>query len=149
MAAAGVRATYHRCDVADAKALARVLDDIRRADGPIEGILHGARASIAPRVSRKRNARTCWPRSMQRSSGTYNLMRLTQNDPVAWFIGYGSISGRLGSNGQTDYALASDMLCEAHQLVSQASGPVASPIGFHWHPGRAMGWLPSRRSRRP
>ena len=37
-AAAGVEVTYHACDVADAGALAAVLDAVRRQSGPIEGI---------------------------------------------------------------------------------------------------------------
>ena len=41
-AAAGVSATYHTCDVSDRHALAGVLDAIRRSDGPIEGVVHGA-----------------------------------------------------------------------------------------------------------
>ena len=40
--AAGVTARYHECDVADAAQLAVVLDEIRSADGPIEGIVHGS-----------------------------------------------------------------------------------------------------------
>src|SRR5262249_10849468 len=41
-AAAGVQATYHACDISDREALAKVLDEVRRQDGPIHGILHGA-----------------------------------------------------------------------------------------------------------
>ena len=42
---AGVRATYHACDLADRAALARVLDEVRQADGPIVGVIHGMASS--------------------------------------------------------------------------------------------------------
>jgi NAD(P)-dependent dehydrogenase (short-subunit alcohol dehydrogenase family) len=137
MAAADVRATYHRCDVADAKALARVLDDIRRADGPIEGILHGAGIDRAARFEKKKREDVLATIDAK-VHGAYNLMRLTRNDPVAWFIGYGSISGRLGSNGQTDYALASDMLSK---LISwyRSERPGCRAVAFHWHPWQGYG----------
>ena len=64
--------------------------------------------------------------------GALNLMRLTQHDPVKWFIGFGSISGRLGSNGQTDYCLASDMLCKLMAWV-RTRRPEVHAVGFHWH----------------
>ena len=137
MAAAGVRATYHRCDVSDVEALARVLDEIRRVDGPIEGILHGAGIDRASRFEKKKREDVLATID-SKVSGACHLMRLTQNDPVAWFIGYGSISGRLGSNGQTDYALASDMLCK---LISwyRRRRPDCRAVGFHWHPWEGYG----------
>jgi malonyl CoA-acyl carrier protein transacylase/acyl carrier protein/NAD(P)-dependent dehydrogenase (short-subunit alcohol dehydrogenase family) len=137
MAAAGVRATYHCCNVSDAEALARVLDEIRRVDGPIEGILHGAGIDRATRFEKKKREDVLATID-SKVNGAYHLMRLTQNDPVAWFIGYGSISGRLGSNGQTDYALASDMLCK---LISwyRTRRPECRAIGFHWHPWEGYG----------
>jgi acyl transferase domain-containing protein/short-subunit dehydrogenase len=137
MAAAGVRATYHCCDVSDAETLAVVLDEIRRVDGPIEGILHGAGIDRATRFEKKKREDVLATID-SKVSGAYHLMRLTQNDPVAWFIGYGSISGRLGSNGQTDYALASDMLCK---LISwyRTRRPECHAIGFHWHPWEGYG----------
>ena len=42
LAQAGVKATYHACDVANWSALETTLEHIRSIDGPIEGIIHGA-----------------------------------------------------------------------------------------------------------
>ena len=49
-AAAGISATYHSCDVADANALSHVLDVIRQESGPIEGVLHGAGIEISSQL---------------------------------------------------------------------------------------------------
>ena len=40
--AAGVAVRYHVCDLGDRARLSTVLDRIRRDDGPLEGIVHGA-----------------------------------------------------------------------------------------------------------
>ena len=136
-AEAGVSCTYHACDVADRAALARVLDEVRRIDGPIEGILHGAGIEQASRVEKK--SREGMALTMgAKIAGAYNLMQLTRQDPLGHFIGFGSTSGRLGGNGQTDYSAASDMLCK---LVSWYRGerPGCHAVGFHWHPWDELG----------
>ncbi len=64
---AGVSAVYHACDVSDRAALAQVLDEIRQADGPIAGILHGAGLD-ALAASTRNSATPCWPRSTSKSA---------------------------------------------------------------------------------
>ena len=117
--------------MSDRDALAVVLEDIRRADGPIEGILHGAGIDRAGRFERKSRGDVI-DTLAAKVDGARNLMELTREDPVQFFIGFGSISGRLGSNGQTDYAMASDLLCK---LIGwyRASRPECRAVGFHWH----------------
>ena len=136
-AEAGVSCTYHACDVADRGALARVLDEVRRIDGPIEGILHGAGIEQASRVEKKTREGVAATNGAK-IAGAYNLMDLTRQDPVRHFIGFGSTSGRLGGNGQTDYSAASDMLCK---MISwyRTQRPECHAVGFHWHPWDDLG----------
>ena len=70
--------------------------------------------------------------------GAYHLMTLTRHDPLRHFIAFGSISGRLGSNGQTDYCLASDMLCKLMAWY-RTQRPECRATGFHWHPWDEIG----------
>ncbi|MGD9854398.1 MAG: SDR family NAD(P)-dependent oxidoreductase, partial [Planctomycetaceae bacterium] len=134
---AGVRAVYHACNVGDREALSAVLDDIRRMDGPIEGILHGAGIERPCRFEKKtpENVRATFDAKV---AGAYHLMTLTRQDPIRHFVAYGSISGRLGSNGQTDYCAASDMLCK---LVSwyRTQRRECRAVAFHWHPWDEVG----------
>ena len=74
----------------------------------------------------------------RQGGGAVNLMRLTLQDSVRHFIGFGSIAGRLGSNGQTDYALASDALCKLAAWY-QGKRPGVHSVGFHWHPWDEVG----------
>ena len=142
---AGVSCTYHACDVADRAALARVLDEVRKADGPIEGILHGAGIEQATRVEKKTREGVAATNGAK-IAGAYNLMDLTRQDPVRHFIGFGSTSGRLGGNGQTDYSAASDMLCK---MISwyRTQRPSATRWAFTGTPGTSWAWL--RGPRRP
>jgi NAD(P)-dependent dehydrogenase (short-subunit alcohol dehydrogenase family) len=128
--AAGVNATYHACDVADWDDLDRVLRAIRAADGPIEGVVHGAgyaksfrfgtgaatklQTTVAPKVD-----------------GTLALMQLTRDDPLRYFVGFGSLSGRFGGNGLSDYAAANDMLAKLCGWF-RTRRPECHTTCFHW-----------------
>ena len=108
---AGVRFTYHACDVADWDALSKTLDDIRGSDGPIEGIIHGAGYGRPARFEQK--DREALERTVaSKVDGAVALMTLTAEDPLRWFVGFGSLSGRFGGNGLSDYSGANDMLAK-------------------------------------
>jgi NAD(P)-dependent dehydrogenase (short-subunit alcohol dehydrogenase family) len=134
---AGVWARYHACNVGDRAALAAVLEAVRRESGPIEGVLHGAGVDI-PRRFEKKELAGVRATLAAKIDGAANLMALTWNDPVRHFIGYGSVSGRLGSNGQTDYAAASDMLAKLVAWYSHLR-PECRAIAFHWAPWDEIG----------
>lgn len=107
----GLDVSYHACDVSDWAGLGRVLDDVRRASGPIVGIVHGAgfaKTSRLELLKRENLTKTI----DAKLSGALGLMQLTQQDPLAYFIGFGSISGRYGGNGLGDYAAANEMLAK-------------------------------------
>jgi len=59
-------------------------------------------------------------------------MELTQNDPLQFFVGFGSISGRFGANGHTDYSLANDMLAKTIGWYRNRR-PEVGAVTFHWH----------------
>jgi acyl transferase domain-containing protein/NAD(P)-dependent dehydrogenase (short-subunit alcohol dehydrogenase family)/acyl carrier protein len=130
-AAEGIAATYHSCDVADRDRLAAVLEMIRRDDGPIEGILHGAGFGKDSRFDRKEleNVDKCFG---AKNDGAAYLMDLTRDDPLKHFIGFGSISGRFGANGHTDYSAANDMLAKQVDWF-RGVRPDCRSVTFHWH----------------
>jgi NAD(P)-dependent dehydrogenase (short-subunit alcohol dehydrogenase family) len=128
---AGVRATYHCCDVRDRGQLSEVLDRIRESDGPIEGIIHGAGIAVDARFENKKRENVL-NTIMTKVGGAANLIALTAADPLRFFVGFGSVAGRFGAKGQSDYAAANDMLCkQIGQLRMQRPDCVA--LGIHWH----------------
>ncbi len=129
-AAAGVHAVYHQCDLSQRDQLDRTLADIRQQDGPITGIVHGAGWANSGRFGMRH------PDYFERTitgklDGAVGLMSLTQHDPVQYFIGFGSISGRYGSNGLSDYAAANDMLAKLCDWY-RAQRPETAVCCFHW-----------------
>ena len=97
-----------------------------------------ARASTAPCRFERKSREDVQATIGAKVDGAYHLMTLTRQDPVRHFIGFGSISGRLGSNGQTDYCLASDMLCKLMGWY-RTQRPECRAVGFHWHPWDEIG----------
>lgn len=131
LAAAELSVTYHACDVTDREALAKVLETIRRQDGPIEGVIHGAGFEKASKFAKKK------PEFVERTlatkvDGAAALMALTWRDPLRCFVGFGSISGRFGGLGQADYCAANELLCK---LIAWYRGqrPDVAATTMCWH----------------
>ena len=129
-ALAGVRARYYVCDVTDAAALAGALAAVRAASGPVQGVLHGAGIELASRFAAK-HPRLVAATLRTKLAGCELLAQLTRDDPLAFFIAFGSISGRFGGLGQTDYAMASDALA---RRVAQLrfERPVLRAVTIDW-----------------
>jgi acyl transferase domain-containing protein/NAD(P)-dependent dehydrogenase (short-subunit alcohol dehydrogenase family)/acyl carrier protein len=126
----GIEAHYYSCNLSDRDELAQTLEKVRQ-HGSIDGILHGAGASRDAKFENKDRTRVqeCFASKID---GTLNLMELTASDPLRFFVGFGSISGRFGANGHADYSLANDMLAK---LIGWYRGrrPEVGALTFHWH----------------
>ncbi|MEZ6044962.1 MAG: SDR family NAD(P)-dependent oxidoreductase [Planctomycetaceae bacterium] len=130
-AAEGVNAFYNGCDISNREALAGVLNSIRSEHGPIEGIIHGAGFERATRFDKKQEElvrRTIGAKV----DGAANLLALTTSDPVKFMVAFGSVSGRFGGVGQTDYSVANDMVAKLMDW-SRTQRPNLPTAVFHWH----------------
>ncbi|MEM9364726.1 MAG: SDR family NAD(P)-dependent oxidoreductase [Planctomycetota bacterium] len=130
-ARAGIPATYHSVDVSDPVAVAKCLDQIRRTHGAIRGVIQGAGSGQDARFDRKRadKVRKCFQAKID---GTIALAAATQHDPLEWFIGFGSISGRFGANGHTDYSAANAMLASLIDGIATQRDKT-NCVTLHWH----------------
>ncbi len=128
---AGIEVHYHSCDVSDRDQVALTLQRVRELSGPIHGVLHGAGVGKDSRFDRKQpdkvrqciSAKVEWRLVTDRSYLARSIGSL---------VGFGSISGRFGANGHTDYSLANDMLCKQMDWLRGAR-PEVHAVGFHWH----------------
>ncbi len=127
----GLKVHYHSCDVSDRAALRQTLDQVRSLSGPITGVLHGAGVGRDARYDRKQpdKVQQCISAKVD---GALALMEATKQDPLNYFVGFGSISGRFGANGHADYSLANDMLCKEIAWFHRQR-PEVKCVGFHWH----------------
>ena len=123
--------TYHSADVANRQELGLVVDQIRTTYGSIAGVIHGA--GIGKDAGFQRKEKEMVDRCLSaKLDGAVNLMSLTEGDDLQAWIGFGSISGRFGANGHTDYSLANDMLAKLTTWYRNHRPNVASAV-FHWH----------------
>ncbi len=131
MKSEGITAVYHSCDVSRFDELQATVNRIRALDGRIDGVIHGAGIGQDARFDRKRPDKVdqCLRAKID---GCFNLMDATGQDKLDWFVCFGSISGRFGANGHTDYSLANDSIAKLVDCYRQERPDVRS-VTFHWH----------------
>jgi acyl transferase domain-containing protein/acyl carrier protein len=96
-------------DVADAAALAGLLQRMRREMPPLRGVIHSAGVlddGVLAHQSWERFERVWAPKAQ----GAWNLHRLTRDDDLDFFVLYSSVASVLGSAGQSNYASANAFL---------------------------------------
>jgi 3-oxoacyl-(acyl-carrier-protein) synthase/NAD(P)-dependent dehydrogenase (short-subunit alcohol dehydrogenase family) len=141
----GVDFTYHQCDVSDRRGLAAVLERVRQADGPIAGVIHGAGIEAACKFQKKQ-LETVSRVLAAKVDGAAALMALTREDPLKFFVGFSSTSGRFGGYIQTDYSMANDMLSKLINAYRDQR-PECAAFSIHWtaFDDVGMGVRPSSR----
>lgn len=124
---AGVRFTYHQADVTDASALGGVLERVRAAGAPIRGVLHGAGYEAAASIERKREEDV--KKTLEtKVLGLQHLLALTAGDPLAAVVAFGSAAALWGNHGQTDYALANELMSKLLAARRAATGVLATTV---------------------
>ncbi|MCH2200384.1 MAG: acyltransferase domain-containing protein [Fuerstiella sp.] len=126
----GLDFTYHACDVSNRAAVGQMLQAVRRQHGSITGVIHGAGIEAAARFDRKK-ADSVQLTVTSKVDGARWLWDHTTDDNLSYFVGFGSTSGRFGGLGQTDYSMASDLLCRMGWEF-QTERPGCRVFGIHW-----------------
>ncbi len=130
LAAAGITAVYHQCDIRQRDQVANVMQAVRQQHGQIDGVIHGAGIEAACKFTRKK-PELVTATLASKCTGAANLMDAVQQDPVSFFVSFGSTSGRFGGLGQADYSLASDLLAKMTASFG-ASRKDVTAVTFHW-----------------
>ncbi|MGQ0842080.1 type I polyketide synthase, partial [Actinokineospora sp.] len=127
LTALGVEVDVAACDVADATALARVLDRIG-PDRPLRGVVHCAGVlddGMVAELTPDRLARVLGPKL----DGAVHLHRLTAGRSLELFLMTSSFAGVVGNAGQANYAAANVFLDQlAHHR--RASGLPGMSISY-------------------
>jgi NAD(P)-dependent dehydrogenase (short-subunit alcohol dehydrogenase family)/acyl carrier protein len=128
--AAGSAALYIPCDITDAEATAAALQTVRAQWGPITAIVHGAGVLADKRLAEK-SADDFRQVFGTKIGGLRSLLAATQQDPLAAVCLFSSVAGRTGNAGQSDYAMANEVLNRvANELARQRPGCVVKSIGW-------------------
>ncbi len=127
---AGVPATYHACDVSDVETLRRVVNQIHGSQQVVSGVLHGAGVEHSL-VLESKKADVVRATLRPKTLGTAALIQATAQDPLRWFVAFGSLSGRFGSAGQADYAMANEHMAKQVSALRECR-PECRCVTIHW-----------------
>jgi hypothetical protein len=133
LAAAGSEARYEAVDVRSAEKLAAVLDDVRQAWGPIRGVVHGAGVLSDALLDSKTDAQ--FERVFDtKVLGLRALLDATERDPLGWLCLFSSVAARGGNAGQSDYAMANEVLNKVAASEARRRGEACRVVAIGWGP---------------
>jgi len=128
--AAGGTAYYFSVNLTDADAVAKVIKQVRERSGRIDVALHAAgteRSHFLP----DKDAREFDLVFDVKSDGWFNLLHAIGDMPLGATVAFGSIAGRFGNAGQTDYSSANDLLCKITSSF-RTTRPATRGIVIDW-----------------
>jgi acyl transferase domain-containing protein len=133
LTAAGSRVRYAAADVRDAAKLGALLDDVRADFGPITGLVHGA-GVLADAPLHKKTLDGFDRVFETKVGGLCALLDATAADVLKLVCLFSSVAARSGNVGQSDYAMANEILNKVAVAEQARRGPGCLV--------RALGWGP-------
>ncbi|WP_409435810.1 SDR family NAD(P)-dependent oxidoreductase [Mycobacterium sp. SMC-14] len=133
LTAAGSRVRYAAADVRDTAQLGALLDRVRSEFGPITGLVHGA-GVLADAPLHKKTLDGFDRVFETKVGGASALLDATANDELKVICLFSSVAARSGNVGQSDYAMANEILNKVALAEQARRGPSCVV--------RALGWGP-------
>ncbi|XXR37670.1 SDR family NAD(P)-dependent oxidoreductase [Sorangium sp. So ce375] len=101
---AGARAVYRQVDVADARAVDALLEEVQAEHGSLNGVIHCAGVKRDSFILKK-TTQELREVLAAKVAGTLHLDRATQGMRLDYFLLCSSVAGAVGNMGQADYAM--------------------------------------------
>ncbi|ORA22972.1 hypothetical protein BST12_08155 [Mycobacterium angelicum] len=133
MQGAGSRVSYASVDVCDAAQLNALFDSVRTDFGPITGLVHGA-GVLADAPLQKKTLDGFDRVFDTKVGGLCALLDATAADSLKLICLFSSVAARTGNTGQSDYAMANEILNKVALTEQARRGPGCLV--------RALGWGP-------
>jgi acyl transferase domain-containing protein/acyl carrier protein len=143
MEAAGAQVLIATADIAVSEEASRLMQTIQADMPPLGGIFHAAGViddGVLHQQTWERFARVLAPKV----AGAWNLHRLSQDQPLDFFVCFSSLASMLGSSGQGNYA-AGNAFMDALAYQRQALGLPA--LSLNWGPWAEIGMAARGRKR--
>jgi len=115
----GAAARYVAVDVRDAAALDAALARLRDEFGPISGLIHGAGVLADGYLADKTDQQFAEVFDTK-VEGLRALLDATAEDPLGLVCVFSSAAGRFGNAGQSDYAMANEVIAQVASTVATA-----------------------------
>ena len=133
LTAAGSRVRYAAADVRDPSQLGPLLDGVRAEFGPITGLVHGA--GVLADAPLQKKTLDGFDRVFEtKVGGLCALLDATATDLLKLVCLFSSVAARSGNVGQSDYAMANEILNKVALAEQARRGPGCLV--------RALGWGP-------
>jgi NAD(P)-dependent dehydrogenase (short-subunit alcohol dehydrogenase family) len=128
----GSQVEYLSVDVTDAIALEKKLTAAVERMGAITGIIHGA-GNLADKWIENKTEEDFENVYAAKVKGLENLLRCAPASQLDYLVLFSSVAGFFGSAGQSDYALANEILNKSAHLVKQ-DHPSCHVVTINWGP---------------
>ncbi|MEJ2037813.1 MAG: SDR family NAD(P)-dependent oxidoreductase, partial [Desulfosarcinaceae bacterium] len=129
---AGHKVEYFALDVCDGEAVKQAMGDITERLGPVKALIHGAGVLEDRLIIDKTDEQ--WQRVYNtKVQGLENLLQALDQDSLGYIVLFSSVAARLGNQGQSDYAMANEVLNKT--AVQLAAGlPGCKVVSLNWGP---------------
>jgi len=131
--ALGSEVRYVALDIADRDAVAAAVADVRRAWGPIRGLVHAA-GVLADKALHDQTDAQFAAVYRTKVDGLRTLLAATAADPLAELAIFSSVAARAGNAGQGAYAAANEALNKLGQAERHRRGDRCSVHAINWGP---------------
>ena len=134
---AGAEVEYRSADVTDPEAFGALIDGIYADHGRLDAVLHGAGVIEDGRIANK-DAATFGRVFDTKVASTFTLLRHLRPEGLKWVVLMGSIAGRFGNHGQSDYAAANETMARLGQDMRRLL-PQSRILTIAWGPWSGAG----------
>ncbi|WP_016950936.1 SDR family NAD(P)-dependent oxidoreductase [Anabaena sp. PCC 7108] len=128
--AAGAKAEYISVDVTDTVNLKAKLGAVAQKFGQITGIIHGA-GNLADKLIEKKTSEDFEKVYTAKVQGLENLLACVNIQQLQHLVLFSSVTGFYGNIGQSDYAIANEILNKSAHLIKQ-SHPQCHVVAINW-----------------
>ncbi|MEH2022990.1 SDR family NAD(P)-dependent oxidoreductase [Nostoc sp.] len=126
----GAKAEYISVDVTDTPALQEKLANAVQHLGPITGIIHGA-GNLADKLIEKKTEQDFEKVYTAKVQGLENLLACVNPNQLQHLVLFSSVTGFYGNPGQSDYAIANEILNKSAHIFKQ-SYPSCHVVAINW-----------------
>ncbi len=109
LAEMGAQVQYVAVDVRDRDAVFRVIQEVHQTIGPVSGLIHAA-GVLEDRLIVDKSMDQFETVFETKTRGFINLIQALEQDPLKQIVIFSSVAGRMGNQGQVDYAMANEAL---------------------------------------
>ena len=128
----GGEAVYISVDVTNRESLISQVQSAVNQFGPVTGVIHGA-GNLADKLIEKKTGKDFDLVVNTKVEGLKNIIRSINPEVLKFLILFSSVAGFFGNAGQSDYAIANEILNKSAHIL-QKSLPDCRVVSINWGP---------------